>query len=661
MPARPVNIGWSSLTSVNNDATLKKDHAFRTKFDEFMIKVAAQLNTMPMVKRLGEITYRNTMRLTNDLMLYPQIPPNADIKLGAASSGVSAQQTASAAAASKPDLSKMDPEQLKMAQVLSLNTDFKVDDTKLQMMKELVAGVEATVPSSIPQDQKLPLILKLGTIEGTDDESVAALKTVRKLLNIRDAKLPTPEAMTQLREVAETLRSKCYTDPDACFNEWLQKEEAAAQVLSSQGGGTWGAWTEGGASKKKKKTNAKKVKRVRGGSMMTWEDISKHVDDRIRAETAPSLRKNATLCDAYRLTMARNLLVSRLGHAGPGEMEIVEDAIGMLVKRPFPLLRDRDDHFVDIVRKSYQTNVTALAVTSATQGFPTSPDREIAVKILQLDVNMGTKSQAVTMKQPLLWLGDVSGNLIASIETAWAAIENNDRSVALEQYMVGRVCQYLAESWTYDPINKKFVSQRASFPQSFIGGDIGARSFQVFQDLYGNRNMDYLANTTKPFDDIAKSIRRAVRKSGGLFALDITQGKKAVARVVQVAPRKPGLSELDAARSYLRRRGCCGDDEASKRAQAIMAAASDQPGRAPTPAYSLTLEYDRYDVSFAPIVMMIFLFYASGMANQASYPPSKRVLLDAPVITQSMLGSILGGFKAPFPREPVTSPLATFR
>ena len=209
MPARPVNIGWSSLTSVNNDATLKKDHAFRTKFDEFMIKVAAQLNTMPMVKRLGEITYRNTMRLTNDLMLYPQIPPNADIKLGAASSGVSAQQTASAAAASKPDLSKMDPEQLKMAQVLSLNTDFKVDDTKLQMMKELVAGVEATVPSSIPQDQKLPLILKLGTIEGTDDESVAALKTVRKLLNIRDAKLPTPEAMTQLREVAETLRSKC--------------------------------------------------------------------------------------------------------------------------------------------------------------------------------------------------------------------------------------------------------------------------------------------------------------------------------------------------------------------------------------------------------------------------------------------------------------------
>ena len=168
------------------------------------------------------------------------------------------------------------------------------------------------------------------------------------------------------------------------------------------------------------------------------------------------------------------------------------------------------------------------------------------------------------------------------------------------------------------------------------------------------------------WEDIAKMMNRAVRKSGGIFALDITQGKKVVARVVKVEPRKPGLSELDAARTYLRRRGCC-DDEASKRAHAIaMAAATGsalpQPGRKPAQEYSLTLEYERYDVEFAPIVMMIFLFYVSGMANQATYAPSsKRVAEESPVITQSMLGSILAGFKAPFPRVPVTSPLAAFQ
>lgn len=340
----------------------------------------------------------------------------------------------------------------------------------------------------------------------------------------------------------------------------------------------------------------------------TWDSVTNDVNRLVK--TVDQKPSQPSLLEAYRLVVARNRLVELVTLYPVA----IKNMMRELSRNPFPLPSDNADAFLSKHVKELYKNLKNVKSNTLNVG------------------SMETKMLVLADNTPLLWLGDVSPNLMASIEVAWVAIETTERHAALEQYVVGRVCQYLAEDWKYDVATKRFVrddeDSAKGIPIEFNA--LAYRSFQIFKDLYGDRN-----NLIKPintFGSLCMKIKNNAQKNGGLFSLDITHNKHAVARALPFVPKKkPGIRELDAAREYLRRRRCC--DDAAKRV--------GRPRDSLRQSTELTLPFDAYDASYASIVVLVFLFYVSGMANQVTYTSKKA----QPRITQTMLNVVLRGFK----------------
>jgi hypothetical protein len=668
----------TSIAGVNNDVQLTRDSPFaNTPFDDFMRKIVAHLMTMPMVRRIGSIEYTPDRKVAKNVLIWPQIPPNPDPKKRKAALDAKSQETADRVAIESgprpdvtPSASALEAQKRKDARIaeallkiekdvsgkravdiLSMKVDFSVDaGTLREKMARIAALVDMNSELKGGWDVKLAHIINLGTFDkpSGDYNDIMDTPYYSQLLILglhkEDPELINAAVMTQLKSV-RSMWDRCRSkDVKTCWDEWSKQQHGGARATPvPQSGGAWGYEEDDGGPP---------VHGGGGDDDLEFSVLGKWADDILILDAAPSVHNSRTLRDAYRISMVRDLLQRMKGGEG-GNNDRVHDAIERLAKWPFPHATKNDD-FRTLVSTTYQYNVNPATIKTIKAGAASASNDEVQVKMLWLKVNQGEKSQNETRSEPLLWLSDVSGNIFASIEAAWGSVENSERSVALEQYFIGRICQFLAESYAYDTTVRKYVKQEVELKNKFRI-PCAERSFVMFADLYGSRSGGM--HPSGEFERLATGMQRAAKRGGGLFTVDITAGKRVVASVAFARPVKIELSELQSSpRNFLRKKGraCC-DDNNNNGGDASRSSTRQQM------ATKLQLEFGKYDSVFAPIIMLVFLMYVTGMANQLAFPPSQAVAKELPVITQSMLAAILAGFKTPLEQYPMVSPLPDFR
>lgn len=325
---------------------------------------------------------------------------------------------------------------------------------------------------------------------------------------------------------------------------------------------------------------------------------------------------------------------------------VIQEAIRDLERSPMPVMAKHFGRFKQLAASAYRNNVTDGRITSPTGSGG------IVVKALQLRTN----TKHGNMTQCILWCSDVApADFTASIEAAWRMVHTEDRSVALEQHVIGRVCQFLAETWDYDAENHRFYSTLEDAANDAKKRQFesltGAQSYQVFEDLLGDRSTSNLKYPTKCFQLTAQKIQLAASKGGHKFKVKIQHNRSVTAEVTREASKSLSAAEYAAisfgvdARKRLRRyeRGCC--DGGGGTVGLIGGSRVGGGGAEQNPqATALTLDFRRYNPVYCNVVMMVFLMYVTGISDLHAFPRKNKELAKIPVISQAMLDAMLRGF-----------------
>ena len=334
------------------------------------------------------------------------------------------------------------------------------------------------------------------------------------------------------------------------------------------------------------------------------EDAAKAADADVRGRGQP-LAQKAALREAHRINyVMKRLLLSDSSSS---------NAIARLRAQPFPA-EQGEEFKKTYVKKAYMYNVTTFAIDAVHPGS-VGAENEVAVKLLRINATSDGKPT------PLLWCSNVSGNMVASIESAWGRVasERGGEKInnALVQHMAGRICQYLADSWRFSNESKRFVKVDVEFNAAF-DSVLGERSYQVFDDLYGDRG----APTAGPnaFQETALKLQKAAALRS-VIRIDVVNDVSASATLV-----------LSGAND----KGCCDASGAKP-----MSSRSRQPTGQES---ALTIKYKDYDPTYCSIVMLVFMFHAIGMGRRP--PPAGATKQTS--ITQAALANLLKPFETKF-------------